>query len=481
MRQKGDYSLSDEEAAQLNAICGIYPKVILLINAGGPVDLGFLDACPRIRAVVQLSQLGMEGGNAAADVLSGKVTPSGKLTDTWALRYEDYPNAKTFSHNNGNVKQELYTEGIYVGYRYFDTFGIPVRYGFGYGLSYTDFRMELENVRVDGSEAYVRVSVKNSGEQYSGREVVQVYVSAPQNLQGKEYRRLAGFAKTSLLAPGQSETCEIHFPLYRLASYREQTADWVLDGGVYGIFVGASLDAARHVANLVLDAEAVLVHTAHICPLRQELEERRAPASLLEEKRAAWLQEACPTVALHAADFPARVVQYGTDAQTDPKAAAFADKLTTEQLILLAAGDPGKGQGSNLGSSGISVPGSAAQTSACATAQGLGNLTLADGPAGLRLQKQYTVRDGKILPQSFLASLENGFLEKESRTGSFGRNVLSVLHGLPGGDCRRAELEPGAGGGYRQGGRRRNAAVPDRAVAGAGHEHSPQSPVRAQL
>ena len=110
-----------------------------MINAGAQVDLSFMDEFRNIRALLVIVQPGMEGGNAFADILSGKVNPSGKLADTWAYKYEDYPSSEKFSHNNGNVETELYDEEIYVGSRYFDTFEVPVRYGFGYGLAYTDF------------------------------------------------------------------------------------------------------------------------------------------------------------------------------------------------------------------------------------------------------------------------------------------------------------------------------------------------------
>ncbi|MBM6900944.1 glycoside hydrolase family 3 C-terminal domain-containing protein, partial [Gemmiger formicilis] len=138
--------------------------MVVLINAGGVVDLAFLEELPHMQAALVISQPGMEGGHAVADVLSGAVNPSGKLTDTWADHYEDYPNTTTFSHNNGNVEKELYEEGIYVGYRYFDSFRVPVRYGFGFGLSYTTFRVETTDIctAADGGVT-VQAAVTNTG------------------------------------------------------------------------------------------------------------------------------------------------------------------------------------------------------------------------------------------------------------------------------------------------------------------------------
>ena len=137
----GDYYLTDVEKKQLSDICAMYPHVVVAVNTGGLADLSFMDEFKNIEALLQIVQPGMEAGNAFADVISGAVTPSGKMTDTWAYQYSDYPNSATFSHNNGNVNKEYYTEGIYVGYRYFDTFDIPVRYGFGFGLSYTSLEI----------------------------------------------------------------------------------------------------------------------------------------------------------------------------------------------------------------------------------------------------------------------------------------------------------------------------------------------------
>ena len=119
---KGDYYLKDEEYRMLSDICAYYRDVIVVINAGAQVDISFMDEFSNIKALLSIVQPGMEGGNAVADILSGKVNPSGKLADTWAYKYEDYPNSEKFSHNNGNVETEIYDEGIYVGYRYFDTF-----------------------------------------------------------------------------------------------------------------------------------------------------------------------------------------------------------------------------------------------------------------------------------------------------------------------------------------------------------------------
>lgn len=428
--RESDYYLSAKEAEILKTICTLYQDVILLINSGGIVDLSFLDSYANISGVVLISQPGMETGNAVASLFTGEVTPSGKLTDTWAYHYEDYPNSKTFSHNNNNVETEKYEEGIYVGYRYFDTFQVPVRYPFGFGLSYTDFTIEVNDIaRTGASSLSVTVTVTNIGSVYSGREVVQVYASCPQEKMEKEYRRLAGFAKTKLLAPGMSQELSIEIPLYALSSFCTQTPGWVLEQGAYGLFVGNSIAAASLIGIVTLDQDALLIKTQHICPLQDDLQELSAPREAVQTLRSTWLADADKVITLtvNASDLETTAVVYDKESeQISPEVKQFVDSLSTDQLILLATGDPGKSQNASddqkesaLGSAGISVPGSAAQTSSCALDDhGLAPIVLADGPAGLRLLQRYPVIDGQIQPVPFEMSIEHGFLARNTDFGN---------------------------------------------------------------
>ncbi len=422
--QESDYYLNEKEAEILKTICTLYKNVILLINSGGIIDLSFLDAYENIFGVILISQPGMETGNAVASVLSGEVTPSGKLTDTWAYKYEDYPNSKTFSHNNGNVQTEKYEEGIYVGYRYFDTFQVPVRYPFGYGLSYTDFSITVKGITRTAADSFsITVSVKNTGDTYSGKEVVQIYASCPQDKMEKEYRRLAGFAKTALLAPGQSEELTIEIPLYALASFCTQTPGWILEKGTYGLFAGNSIASASLAGAINLDADALLVKTEHICPLQEELQELSASREAVQALRNSWLADAdkVPSLSVKASDLQTTTIVYGKEHdRIAPEVHQFVDSLSVDQLTLLATGDPGKSQNASddqkdsaLGSAGISVPGSAAQTSSCALDdKNLAPIVLADGPAGLRLLQSYPVVNGEIQPVPFEMSIEHGFLTR---------------------------------------------------------------------
>lgn len=355
--EAGDYYITEEERAQIAALCEAYEKVILVVNTGGLIDLAFTDEFPNITAVLQFVQAGQEGGNALADVISGKVTPSGKLVDSWALDYMDYPNAAYFSHKSGDVYREEYREGIYVGYRYFDTFDVPVRYSFGYGLSYTEFDIKVtgisKQISAQGKPTLsVSVDVINTGAAYSGKEVVQVYVSCPQGKLPKEFRRLAAFGKTKLLAPGETQSLTLSMDLYQLASYSEEQAAWLLETGTYGIWVGNALSTAALCGTFVLDETKVLVQCEHICPLKESLEELQPDKAKLEEKQTAWLRKAeerkLPKVQISAKELPTETVVYEKLQDQYPgRAGEIVDQLSTEELIALATGDPAKDQGAS--------------------------------------------------------------------------------------------------------------------------------------
>ena len=407
--EKGDYFLSDEEYMLLSDICDKYEKVILLLNSGGVVDLSFLEKLPKIQAVLTVSQPGQEGGTAVADVISGLVSPGGKLTDTWAVSYNDYPNAGTFSHNNGNIENE---EGIYVGYRYFDTFEIPVRYGFGYGLSYASFTINTAWIETsENGEVRVKVKVRNSSQEFSGKEVVQLYVSLPVGKLEKEFRRLCAFSKTRILAPKEEETIALTFDAQTLASFDESRAAWILEPGCYGIYVGSSLGESTLEGILKVKQEKVLAETEHICPLRETLEELSAPTDKVRKRYEALVNNS-ENVPCFSYDLVGNhTVRYCyDDKETEDEASRITRELSEDQLISLAVGDPGKGQGSNLGAAGISVPGSAGETSSCAAGQGVKAIALADGPAGLRVSQNYAVSDGKVQMLPFEAAIERGFL-----------------------------------------------------------------------
>lgn len=413
----GDFILSKQEEQMIDKICALYPHVVLVLNTGGMIDLSFADQYNNIEGIVYMHQPGMEAGNALADLVCGNVVPSGKLTDSWPCSYSDYPNASVFSHNNGNVEKEEYVEGIYVGYRYFDTFNVPVRYCFGYGLSYTNFAIETMAVTLGTQEPEIGVKVKitNVGAHYTGREVVQLYVSCPQDKIDKEYRRLVGFYKTKPLAPGESEEKTIRFAISVMASYHENRTAWLLEEGCYGIFVGNSLATSVFSASIQVEGDAVLMETEHICPLQEHLEELKGNVDEINARRNSWLKTVQEKLSLtiHNVEIKKKDISYERNfCDFSEEVAAFVDKLEVDQLIELATGDISKAQGSNIGAAGNSVPGSAAETSGCAIKQGLAGIVLADGPAGLRLNKTYQAVDGKPMSMPFEMAIEDGFFAR---------------------------------------------------------------------
>lgn len=238
-------------------------------------------------------------------------------------------------------------------------------------------------------------------------------MSCPAGKLEKEYRRLAAFKKTKLLAVGEKEMLTMHIPLDLLASYDESEPGWILEAGSYGIWVGNSLYAAKLCAAAELDKNALLVKTENICPVAQELIEYSLDEDIIKERyerqRALIKNQNLPVVLLFAGNIKTTVIEYKKNTElADAKVRAFVEDLTVDELIQLAAGDPGKAQGGNLGAAGISVPGSAGETHHCAEEKGLPGIVLADGPAGLRLMQYYHVDDGKIVSMPFQFSLEGG-------------------------------------------------------------------------
>ena len=335
--------------------------MIIVLNCGGPIDLSFLDEIDA-GAVISISQPGMEGGNAFADIISGAVTPSGKMTDTWAKNYDDYPNSATYSHNNGNVDKEYYEEGIYVGYRYFDTFDIQPHIPFGFGLSYTEFEIktdkaEIINAKTEDMKVRAEVEILNAGDTYSGREVVQVYVSCPQTEMKKEYQRLCAFYKTPILKPGESCKAQIEFPISQMASFSSEMGAYVLEKGRYVVAVGNSSDANKACAVINLDETVKIFEVGHICQLKTELIEIE-PGSVKQKDT-----HGVPVINMSAKDIVCKKASYTqkTPEVFGGKAGEIAQSLSVEQMLSLTSGDPGKGQdvaSTTFGAIGAYSPGS---------------------------------------------------------------------------------------------------------------------------
>ncbi len=409
--KRGDYLLYDEEKEQLEQLGKSYANVILVLNIGGVMDMSEIASISGINAVLLMSQLGNTGGDVLADVLLGKVNPSGKLTDTWAKQYSDYPSSEGFSHNDGNVDDEYYTESIYVGYRYFDTFGIEPLYPFGYGKSYTDFSITSENVCIENGLVKLSATVKNTGAVYAGKEVVQVYYSAPAGKLPKPFQELAAFAKTTLLAHGENETLEIAFPLKDMASYCETCAAWVLEAGDYVIRIGSSSRSTETAAVLTLPQTVKTEILKNLFADRDPVQEIQAP-----NVKTPPADAAVPHIFIDPAQiitkqvsYTERRLPYSTN-QTAVLTAAdvragrctveeLTAQLTVEEMADLCVGTL-RADGSIVGNASHNVPGAAGDTSPVVKeSRGIRNMILADGPAGLRLQPVFkTDKTGNLLP-----------------------------------------------------------------------------------
>jgi beta-glucosidase len=429
----GDYELSKEEKENVKHITAAFSKTILVLNIGGVVDMGFLKEIPGIGSVLLMSQAGQEGGDALLDVLTGAVTPSGKLTSTWAQEYSHYPASETFAYNDNNVEVERYTEGIYVGYRYFDTFGIKPCYEFGYGLSYTDFSIKYISAEVEGEWLKLQVDVNNIGDTYSGREVVQVYYSAPggwSHVEGieKPYQELATFAKTKELAPGESQIVSLRFRIRDMASYEEKGAQYLLNSGDYRIRIGNSSRNTTPAVILKLKNTVIteVLHNEYV--ISEEMKEISRASVVQNMPSEDWSRGDIKILELEGSEIQTlqkaspfeneEITTYTTDPEykaqlpyekvvlTNKKNISLKDvwegretlenltaQMELEELAKLNCGT-GWGVANDdapiVGGSSSTVPGAAGETSTDFFEKyGIPSIVLADGPAGIRVSQEF--------------------------------------------------------------------------------------------
>ena len=410
--EKGDYYITDIERENLKILAQAYAHTILVINVGGHIDMEFLDEIPGIDAAVLFVQGGEEGGNALADVLSGKRNFSGKLADTIPMRYEDIPFGGEFSYLNGDVRNEYYKEGIYVGYRYFDSFHKAVRYPFGFGLSYTDFKLEAKAVALNKTTVSIQVAVTNTGA-VPGKEVVQLYVSVPG--EKKEYQRLVTFEKTKILETGASKTLELTFDLTDCASYCESRAAWVLDAGKYVIRIGNSSRDTSVAAVIDLPRAVVTRQCRNCC----------APADKLPEFVSETVSTDVPEGVVHLTampmDFTTEVVDYTEPRLTETEQEkAILDGLTLqEQALFLQGGDlrnPPKGA--------LEIHGAGGKTVTALLDKGIRNVIFSDGPAGVNIGNKV-----KALPMGGFAP---AVVPERYSWGVMGTAMKAQLEKIPG-------------------------------------------------
>lgn len=243
-----DFNLSATEQKLIDHVCSAFhaqdKKVVVILNTCGVIETSSWKEKPDAILVSWLA--GQEGGNAVTDILIGKSNPSGKLTMTWPVAYEDVPSASNFpvKGSTSSIDSTCYEEGLFVGYRYYETFDKKVSYPFGYGLSYTRFDFDDLNITETGDTIKLTCSVVNSGDK-AGKEVVQVYVASPRQEQVRPLKELKAFTKTRLLQPGESENISMSIPKSYLYQYEEESGKWILPEGVFHFFVNTSINTYR--------------------------------------------------------------------------------------------------------------------------------------------------------------------------------------------------------------------------------------------
>lgn len=386
--EPGSYYLTDEEKRLLTNVCRYFKQVILILNCGNLIDMSFLTDYT-FAAVLYAWQLGQESGNAVARVLSGTTNPSGKLSDTIAKRYEDYPSSSCF----GGYDYNNYEEDIFVGYRYFETYAKEKElYPFGYGLSYTTFDIEPCGFVYKDGNFTVQAKVTNTGA-CAGKEVVQIYVCPPKGKLKKAKKNLVGFAKTKLLTPQESETVSISFTEELFASFDDSGITgypfaFVMEAGVYIFLAGNSVNAETKAGSWTVEKTGLIRQCESVCAVEEKnrfsamADKGRIPVSVSGRDLKARILENLPSEITPTGDKGIKLSDVKAGKHTMEE---FVAQLSDRELC-----DLSRGEGSMDCSLG--VPGNAGAFGGITEelrAKGIPAVITADGPAGLRV-KRYT-------------------------------------------------------------------------------------------
>lgn len=426
----GDFYLTKEEKEMVAKVEVEFEKIAVVLNIGGVIDTSWLKEDGKISSALLAWQGGMEGGLAAAEILCGKVNPSGKLTDTFAASVDDYPSTEKFHESVDYVD---YTEDIYVGYRYFETLpgaGEKVCYPFGFGLSYTEFEIDTKSATEENDSIRLLVQVTNTGK-VEGKEVVQVYYSAPQGCLGKPKRELCAFAKTRSLLPGESQMVVLEFAKSAMASYDDlgkiAKSAFILEKGTYEFYVGNSVRDAEKLEFTVELAEDKVT---------EQLSQKAAPTSLAKRLLADGSYEELPQTEPNDPNACVLVkMEPGTEEALVPSIRArdryllmnpykegarpfievaegkmsmeeFLAQLGDEDLIGLLGGQPNTSVANTFGYGNLPE-------------YGVPNIMTADGPAGLRIGKECGVCTTAWPCATLLASTWNtALIEKVGEAGA---------------------------------------------------------------
>ena len=406
--EEGSYLLTETELDMLRKIRKHFSKVIVLLNVGGLMDLTDIEDCAP-DALLYVWQGGMTGGTGTADVLTGKVSPSGKLPDTVARKVSDYPSDPYF----GNKIRELYTEDIFVGYRWFETFAKDnVLYPFGFGLSYTSFDIAMTNAENKENETIIEVKVTNTGS-FKGKEVVQIYCEAPQGRLGKPARVLCGFEKTKELAPGESQSLRIIIDHRNIASYDDHNGSdtaycWILEKGKYTLCIGSDVRSCTGCFEFELGNDVVLEKCEQALAPVTEFDrikavptenglnavKEKAPLSLIDEKQR--LLASIPEEIKYTGDKGFRLadVKNGKCSMSE-----FIAQLSDHDLSCIIRGE-GMGSPRVTAGTASAFGGVSDELNALGVPAGCCD----DGPSGMRLDcgtKAFSLPNGTLIASTF--------------------------------------------------------------------------------
>ena len=391
---EGEVLLAKSEIRDILELNKKYDRFMLVLNVGGVIDLSpVMD----VSNILILSQLGIDNGRILADILTGKQNPSGKLTTTWAA-WDAYSKEGSF----GEWDETRYKEGIYVGYRYFDTFGKKALFPFGYGLSYTFFELKTEEVSAKGDVISVRTTVKNVGK-FPGKEVVQVYLSKPEGKLDQPYQELVGYTKTDLLEAGEEQTVSVEFKLSDYASYDTEAEAYVLEEGMYYIRVGNSSVSTKVEAVFQIN-RTVQTLKAKNCLGTPDFSDLKSKTRK-EEK----VPEDVRQIYIIPEEISSNKVEDKSSDEIDQRVKA----LTDEELACLQIGnfDLKGGSFSVIGNAATHVAGAAGETTSALAEKGIRSLIMADGPAGIRISKRYYEDEKGAHDASGTGSVPEGMLD----------------------------------------------------------------------
>lgn len=431
---RGDYRLLESELENLRFLSARFSKLILLLNTGGQIEMDEILALPNLSAILYIGLPGCSAGSAVANLLLGRSVPEGKLTQTWARCYSDYPTANKPKCTN-NQNEAFYSEGMFVGYRYFDSFGVEPAFAFGFGESYTHFSVSTQSFFVQGDQVHIDACVENIGDRFAARETVQIYVHIAEGTLLHPYQRLVAFQKTKILEPKEKEFLSFEISLQDLESYSEADTAWIVDSGVYSFCVGNSSQKIVECGKIHVCQKIVLRRSHKILsgevpecgfiPVCADVDNGVVGQESHLKHISSNVEAAIPPKDEYLGQHEIPELHYSDICSGKIGIAEFVSAMRDEELATLCVGNVVKQaeqdeRGAVLTAGSASndyenvpnqenfvetvVPGAAVTTRALQSSRGIPKLNMADGSSGIRLVPVYeTDAQGKLITDGFFS------------------------------------------------------------------------------